>query len=104
METETNKNKFIAGAAIAALVLGGGGVMLGRTMFAPSSTPTAEAEEGEEGEEDSQGTEGFVAMDEARAKAAGIMTEPTQAGGLGAEIMAQGVVAAAPDGEDGPRP
>lgn len=98
METDTNKNKLIAGAAIAALVLGGGGVMLGRTIFAPTSTASAEAEEGEEGEEN-HGPEGFVEMDDARAKAAGIATETTQAGGLGAEIIAQGVVAAAPDGE-----
>ena len=41
METETNRNKLIAGAAIAALVLGGGGVMLGRTLFAPSTTAVA---------------------------------------------------------------
>ena len=98
METETNKNKLIAGAAIAALVLGGGGVLLGRTIFAPATTASAEAEKGEEGEED-HGPEGFVEMDNARAKAAGIATEATQAGGLGAEIIAQGVVAAAPGGE-----
>ena len=98
METETNKNKLIAGAAIAALVLGGGGVLLGRTIFAPATTASAEAEKGEEGEED-HGPEGFVEMDNARAKAAGIETEATQAGGLGAEIIAQGVVAAAPGGE-----
>ena len=93
METETNKNRLIAGAAIAALVLGGGGVILGRTVFAPATTATAE--EGEHGEEESHGPEGFVEMDDARAKAAGIATETTQAGGLGAEIIAQGVVAAA---------
>ena len=96
MEIETNKNKLIAGAAIAALVLGGGGVILGRTVLAPATT-TASAE-AEEGEED-HGPEGFVAMDDARAKAAGIVAEATQAGGLGAEIIAQGVVAAAPGGE-----
>ncbi len=100
METDTNKNKLIAGAAIAALVLGGGGVMLGRTMFAPETTATAAAEEAEEGEEEGHGLEGqFVAMEEARAKAAGIVTEAAQSGGLGAEIIAQGVVAATPEGE-----
>lgn len=98
MEIETNKNKLIAGVAIAALVLGGGGAMLGRTVFAPT-TAIAAAEEGENGEEEDHGPEGFVAMDDARAKAAGIATEATQAGGLGAEIIAQGVVAAAPGGE-----
>jgi cobalt-zinc-cadmium efflux system membrane fusion protein len=45
------------------------------------------------------GPEGFVAMDAARAQAAGIVTEAVQSGGLGAEIMAQGVVAATPEGE-----
>ncbi|MFN0045619.1 MAG: efflux RND transporter periplasmic adaptor subunit [Sphingorhabdus sp.] len=99
MEIETNKNKLIVGAAIAALVLGGGGVMLGRTIFAPTTTASAEAEEGEHGEEENHGAEGFVTMDDARAKAAGIATEATQAGGLGAEVIAQGVVAAAPGGE-----
>ena len=33
METDSNKNKWIAGAAIAALLLGSGGVMLGRTIL-----------------------------------------------------------------------
>ena len=99
MTEDTNKTKLIAGAAIAALVLGGGGVMLGRTVFAPATTASAEAEENEHGEEENHGPEGFVAMDDARAKAAGIVTEATQAGGLGAEIIAQGVVAAAPNGE-----
>lgn len=99
MTEDTNKTKLIAGAAITALVLGGGGVMLGRTVFAPATTASADAEEGEHGEEGDHGPEGFVAMDDARAKAAGIVTEATQAGGLGAEIIAQGVVAAAPNGE-----
>ena len=49
METENSRNKLIAGVAVAALVLGGGGIMLGRTMFAP--TPTAVAEEEHAGEE-----------------------------------------------------
>lgn len=99
METDTNRTKLIAGAAITALVLGGGGVMLGRTVFAPATSATATAEESEEGKEGQEGPEGFVAMNDARAKAAGIVTEATQAGGLGAEIIAQGFVASAPDGE-----
>ena len=99
MTEDTNRTKLIAGVAIAALVLGGGGVMLGRTVFAPTAT-TAPAEEGEHGEEEeNHGPKGFVMMDDARAKAAGIVTEATQAGALGAEIIAQGVVAAAPNGE-----
>ena len=98
METETNRNKLIAGAAIAALVLGGGGVMLGRTVVAPTST-TAQAEEGEHGEEEAHGPEGFVEMDAARAQAAGIVTEAVSPGGLASEIIAQGFVVTASEGE-----
>lgn len=100
METGTNRNKLIAGAAIAALILSGAGVMLGRTVLAPTiASVGAQAEEGGHRAEEEHGPEGFIAMDEARAKAAGISTEAVQPGGLGAEIIAQGVVAAAPDGE-----
>lgn len=97
MQIETNRNKLIAGAAIAALVLGGGGLILGRTIFAPPTAAVAEAEHAEEKEEGH--VEGQILMDEARAKAAGIITAALQAGGLGAEILAQGVVVSTPDGE-----
>ena len=66
MTEDTNRKKVIAGTAIAALVLGGGGVMLGRTVFAPIAA-TAPAEEGEQGEEENHGPEGFVEKDDARA-------------------------------------
>lgn len=98
METEINRNKLIAGVAVAALVLGGGGVMLGRTMFAPTPTTAVAAAPAEEGEEEGH-VEGQILMDEARSKAAGIVTEALQSGGLGAEILAQGVVASTPEGE-----
>ncbi len=100
METENNRNKLIAGVAVAALVLGGGGIMLGRTMFAPETTAAAAApaEEAEEAEEEGH-VEGQILMEEFRAKAAGIVTEALQSGGLGAEILAQGVVASTPEGE-----
>ena len=91
MTEETNRKKLIAGAAIAALVLGGGGVMLGRTVFAPATTASADAEEGEHGEEENHGPKGFVMMDDARAKAAGIVTEATQAGALGAAAVVEGL-------------
>lgn len=97
MEIENNRNKLIAGVAVAALVLGGGGIMLGRTMFAPEAT-TAAAAPAAEGEEEGH-VEGLVEMNDARAKAAGIVTEAIQAGGLGAEIIAQGAVAPSPEGE-----
>ncbi len=97
METENNRNKLIAGVAVAALVLGGGGIMLGRTMFAPETTAAAAAP-AEEAEEEGH-VEGQILMEEPRAKAAGIVTEALQSGGLGAEILAQGVVASTPEGE-----
>ena len=98
MIDNTNKTKLIAGAAIAALILGGGGVLLGRTVFAPT-TATAPTGEAEHGEEEEHGPEGFIAMDAARLKAAGIVTEQVSAGGLAAEIIAQGVVATTSEGE-----
>ena len=81
MEIETNKNNLIAGVAIAALVLGGGGVMLGRTVFAPT-TAIAAAEEGENGEEEDHGPEGFVAMDDARA----LQRKPRRRGDLAQKL------------------
>lgn len=98
MDMETNRTKLIAGAAVAALVLGGGGVMLGRTVFAPTAATAPAADEAAEGKEEGH-VEGLVEMDAKRAEAAGIVTEVTQSGTLGSEILAQAVVAAAPDGE-----
>lgn len=97
METENNRTKLIGGVAVAALVLGGGGIMLGRTMFAPETTAAAAAP-AEEAEEEGH-VEGQILMEESRAKAAGIVTEALQSGGLGAEILAQGVVVSTPEGE-----
>jgi cobalt-zinc-cadmium efflux system membrane fusion protein len=98
MTEDTNKTKLIAGTAIAAFLLGGSAVMLGRTVFAPDAeiapANTSEAEGKEEGH-----VEGLVEMDAKRAEAAGVVTEVTQSGTLGAEILAQGAVAATPDGE-----
>jgi len=98
MKIETNRKKLIAGAAIAALVLGGSGVMLGRTLFVPTAETAQAASQNAETNEEGH-VEGLVEMDAKRAEAAGIVTEVTQSGTLGAEILAQGVVAAAPDGE-----
>jgi cobalt-zinc-cadmium efflux system membrane fusion protein len=95
----TNQTKLIAGAAIASLILGGGGVMLGRTVFAPDAVSTEAVVTPEKEEEEDHGPEGFIAMDGAKAQGAGIATEAVQSGGLGSEILAQGVVAATPEGE-----
>ena len=66
-----NKNRLIAAVAVGALVIGGGGMLLGRSMApsepAPAAAPAQEKEEGH--------VEGQILMDEARAKGAGIITE-----------------------------
>ncbi len=98
IENISDRKRLLAGAAIALLVVGGGGILVGRTMVAPSEAVLTEAK-GEEAGKEKGHVEGLIEMDVARAKAAGIVTEVTQAGGLGSEIIAQGVVAAAPDGE-----
>ena len=90
--------RLFAGIVIVFLLVGGGGVLIGRTLLAPSEAVVTPAG-GEEAGKEAGHVEGLIEMDAARAKAAGIVTEVTQAGGLGAEIIAQGVVAAAPDGE-----
>lgn len=90
--------RLLAGIVIVFLLVGGGGILIGRTLLAPSETVATEAG-GEAARKEEGHVEGLIEMDAARAKAAGIITEVTQAGGLGAEIIAQGVVAAAPDGE-----
>lgn len=97
LETRTDRKRLLIGAAAAALIIGGGGVMLGRTILAPTPM-SGEAEQSGEGEEEGH-VEGLVEMDAQRATAAGIVSETVQAGTLGAEILAQGVVAPAPDGE-----
>ena len=88
--------KLLAGAAGAMFLMGAGGVMLGRTAFAPAPIAPANAAEGDEAHHDEAG---LVEMDAARAAAAGIRTETIMAGSLHAEILGHGNVVAAPDGE-----
>lgn len=97
MDMTNNSKRSLAIVAAAAVVLAGGGVLLGRTLLAPDTTPAA-AVPTEEAEEEGH-VEGQILMEESRAKAAGIVTEALQSGGLGAEILAQGVVASTPEGE-----
>jgi len=96
MDLTNNSKRSLAIAAAAAVVLTGG-VLLGRTMLAPDTTPAA-AVPTEEAEEEGH-VEGQILMEESRAKAAGIVAEALQSGGLGAEILAQGVVVSTPEGE-----
>lgn len=95
----TAKSKLIAGSAALAVTLVGAGVMLGRTLSAPDPEPAGAVAPAENKAKENHGPEGFVAMDAHRAKAAGIVTEAVQSGGLGSEILAQGAVAATPQGE-----
>ncbi len=94
MQIFENRNRLIAAAAVGALVLGGGGVLIGRSLVPSTTAPAAEPD----GQEEDH-VEGQIPMDEARAKGAGIVTETVQAGGLGSEILAQGIVSATPEGE-----
>ncbi|MCB2077565.1 MAG: efflux RND transporter periplasmic adaptor subunit [Novosphingobium sp.] len=97
METGTDRKRLLIGAAAATLIVGTAGIMLGRTVLAPTLAST---EAGPSGEAEEEGhVEGLVEMDGKRAASAGIVTETAQAGSLGAEILAQGVVAPTPDGE-----
>jgi cobalt-zinc-cadmium efflux system membrane fusion protein len=98
MELPTNRNQLIALGAAGALILAGGGFLVGRAL-APSAeiAEIAEAAHAEEGEE--HGPEGFLVMTPERARAAGIVIEQVHGGGLAAEIVAQGMVMPTPAGE-----
>ncbi len=95
MQILDNRNRLLAVVAVAVLAVGGGGVLIGRSMTPPDAALAA----GPAGEEEGGHGEGLILMDEARAKGAGIVTETIGAGGLGSEILAQGVVASTPEGE-----
>lgn len=100
----TNRKQLLGAAGALALVIGGGGVILGRTVFAPEeeaaapvAAPAAEGQ-AKEGGEAGHGPEGFVALDQAKLTAAGIQTETVAAGSLGAEVIAQATVEPSPQG------
>lgn len=88
--------RLLAGMVGAVALVGAGGVMLGRTAFAPPPVSTANAAEGDEA---GHADDGLVEMDVARVAAAGIQTERIAAGSLSGEIFGHGNVVAAPDGE-----
>ncbi len=98
MDFTENRHTLIATVAAGALVAGIGGVLLGRTLFAPAGPTSADATTAA-APSSAKSREGFVEMDAAKAKAAGIVTEAAVGGTLGAEIIAQGIVAATPEGE-----
>lgn len=93
MKIPYRKTHLLVAATLGALGLAGGGVLIGRST-APSSPAAVPAEDEEKGH-----AEGLILMDEMRASGAGIVTERVEAGGLGSEILAQGIVAPTPEGE-----
>lgn len=96
MMTSKMPGRLLAGLVGAVALVGAGGVMLGRTAFAPHPVSTANAAEGDEA---GHADDGLVEMDAARAAAAGIQTERIAPASLIAEILGHGNVVAAPDGE-----
>lgn len=95
MELPTNRNQLMALGTAGALILAGGGFLVGRAL-----APSAEMAVTSHAEEDvDHGSEGVLAMTAERARTAGIVTEQVQGGGFAAEILAQGAVAPTPAGE-----
>lgn len=91
-----DRRKVIAIGAAALLIVGTGGIFIGRSLSdGPAPTAENKAEEAEEG----HGREGFVEMTQARMQAAGIRVERLSAGALSSEILAQATVTAPPDGQ-----
>ena len=109
---EINQRNLVI-AAIGAVVLLGGGAVLGSTVLAPKDTHEgenaaahvaelgmAQGEEQEgEGHADEESEAEQIEMDDAALKASGIVLEKTVPGTLMSEVSAQATVAAAPDGE-----
>lgn len=92
----SDRNRWVAGIAAAALAAGVGGVLIGQSMT--DQPATEEHAEGEvEGEE--HGPEGFIAMSAEKMAASGIAVEAVEAGSLIQEILAQATVTAPPEGQ-----
>lgn len=91
-----DRRKMVAMSAAALLVVGAGGIFVGRSMT-DSAPPPAENKAAEAEEEG--GREGFVEMTAERMQAAGIRVERLAATTLGSEILAQATVAAPPEGQ-----
>ena len=91
-----DRRKLVAMGAAALLIVGAGGVIIGRSMAdGPAPATPNKAEETEKG----QGREGFVEMTPPRMQAAGIRTERLSASSLATEILAQATVTAPPEGQ-----
>ena len=92
MSKPQNKNRLMIGAAIAAVVVVGGGLTVWSLNARPADAPAAEAGEEHHDEE-------VLEMDPARIQAAGIGLAQVEAGALSSEVVAHGVVSGTPQGE-----
>ncbi len=102
MDFTNNRKQLLAAAGGLAFLVGAGGVLLGRSVFAPDAAPAPAAAPNEapaaaEGAE-AHGPEGLVVLDNAKALAIGIKTETVSLGSLSAEVIAQATVAPSPQG------
>ena len=93
------RRRMLAAAAGLAVAIGAGGVMLGRTVLAPSGDAPDTAKMADETAEGASSPEGFVPVEAARSAALGIRTERAILGSIAAEILAQANVTASPQGE-----
>lgn len=91
----SDRNRWIAGIAGAALAAGVGGILIGQSM---TDQPAVE-EQAAEGEGEEHGREGFIAMSAEKMAASGIAVERVEPGSLISEILAQATVTAPPDGQ-----
>lgn len=92
----SDRNRWLAGIAAAALLAGVGGVFVGRSMSDPAPV-AASVEQGEESED--HGPEGFIPMTAERLANSGVASERVVLGSLSSEIIAQATVAAPPEGQ-----
>lgn len=109
---EIKQRNRLIGAAAAAIVIGGAGVGLGRSMFAPDVSHEGETAEGharelasasaggdaEHSDGEEEHVEGEVDIDDAAVEASDIGLVTLAPGNFGAEIIGQATVVAAPDG------
>lgn len=91
----TDRNRWVAAIAAAALAAGVGGILIGQSM---TSQPAAQEEAAEE-EGEQHGREGFIAMSAEKMAASGIAVERVEPGSLISEILAQATVTAPPEGQ-----
>lgn len=96
----TVDRKIVITAAVAALLAGSTGLIVGRGFPSTQSSQAEATEEGETGEreEGTEDSEGGLVLDATRLRAAGIRLAQVESDVLGSEIIAPGTVTASPTG------